>query len=260
MSVKHLKDIRAADLHLAGGKAASLGELAYVGHPVPTGFVVLADKTMFDEEILRAYDDLELSNVAVRSSGIGEDGGEQSWAGQFTTLLHVQRDNLLDAVQACIDSANNARAKAYAGGATFDIAVLVQQMIHSEIAGVAFSANPVTRDRSHIMIEAVYGLGELLVQGTATPDLYLLDKNGRILKQEITHKPTFLTYHQGATIETDVPKHKQGESALSLRQLNEIADMVTHIEDHYGYPVDVEWAYGETGQLYLLQARPITTL
>lgn len=260
MSVRYLSDIRAGDVPVAGGKAASLGELMFVGHQVPEGFVVLAGGSIFHDELLRAYDDLELENVAVRSSGIGEDSKEQSWAGQFATLLHVTRGELCQAVQACIDSAQSARAKAYAAGAQFDIAVLVQQMIHSDVAGVAFSANPVTGNRDEIVIEAVYGLGELLVQGTITPDSFVTDKQGELLDADITTKPIFLTYDGGATIEAAVPSHKQDEPALGRRQLKEIAKVVSAIEDHYGFPVDVEWAYGSTGQLYVLQARPITTL
>jgi phosphoenolpyruvate synthase/pyruvate phosphate dikinase len=260
MSVKHLKDIRSGDVHKAGGKAASLGELSSAGHPVPTGFVVLAGDELLSEEILRAYDDLQLSNVAVRSSGIGEDGNEQSWAGQFATMLHVQRDGLLDAIQATRDSVNSARAQAYAGGSTFDLAVLVQQMIHSDVSGVAFSANPITGDRDEIMIEAVYGLGEQLVQGAVTPDLYLLNREGKIIAQDITHKPSFLTFTKGSTIEAEVPIHMQTQSALSLRQLHEILEMLIAIETYFGFPVDIEWAYGKDNRLYLLQSRPITTL
>lgn len=260
MSVRHLSDIRAADVPIAGGKAASLGELMFIGHQVPAGFVVLAGSGVFDEELLRAYDQLELENVAVRSSGINEDSKDQSWAGQFATMLHVTRDGLCQAVQACIDSAQSARAKAYAAGAGFDLAVLVQQMIHSQVAGVAFSANPVTGNRDEVVIEAVYGLGELLVQGTATPDSYIANKHGDVLDIDIATKPTFLTYGQGATIEAAVPPHKQDEPALSRGQVKEIVRVVASIEDYYGFPVDVEWAYGTTGQLYVLQARPITTL
>jgi rifampicin phosphotransferase len=260
MSVKHLKDIRADDEHIAGGKAARLGDLAHAGHPVPAGFVVLAEKALSDDAILRAYDELALGNVAVRSSGVGEDGNQQSWAGQFETLLHVQRDNLLEAIQACIDSGASARALAYAGGEQIKLAVLVQQMVHSDVAGVAFSVNPIDGNREEVVIEAVYGLGEQLVQGTSTPDMYIVAKNGTIIGQDIVHKPTFLTYRGGATIETDVPIHKQSESALSLRQVGEITELIKQVESHYGHPIDIEWAYGPDNNLYLLQARPITTL
>ncbi|HSE61371.1 MAG TPA: PEP/pyruvate-binding domain-containing protein [Candidatus Saccharimonadales bacterium] len=260
MSIKYLTDIRASDTPLVGGKAARLGELMAAGHQVPTGFAVLAGSAISDEELLTAYEELELENVAVRSSGIGEDGKDKSWAGQFATLLHVTQSELCQAVQTCIASAQSARTRAYASGESFDLAVLVQQMIHSEIAGVAFSANPVTGNRNELVIESVYGLGELLVQGTATPDNYLLTKQGNLLDQDIATKLTFLTYEQGATIEAAVPPHKQNNPSLKPRQLKELARTVTAIEDHYGYPVDVEWAYGTTGQLYILQARPITTL
>jgi rifampicin phosphotransferase len=259
MKVKRLKDIRAHDIPTAGGKAASLGELAAAGHPVPDGFVVLATSEPVNAaDILRLYDELNMGNVAVRSSGIGEDGQSQSWAGQFATLLHVQRDGLFDAIHMCLDSANAARVQSY--GNAQALAVLVQHMVHSQTAGVAFSCNPINGNRDEIMIEAVYGLGELLVQGTVTPDNYLLTRTGQLIEQDIAHKPHLLTYEHGATIAVAVDPARQNEPTVNTRQLRAIARMVTSIESHYGYPVDVEWAFDQAGILHLLQARPITTL
>jgi phosphoenolpyruvate synthase/pyruvate phosphate dikinase len=263
MSVRKLQHVTAKHGKSAGGKAASLGELAQAGHPVPPGFVVTADvrglSAELASEILQTYDDMQLGRVAVRSSGVGEDGQEQSWAGQFATLLHVGRPGLLAAVQACWDSANAVHVAAYANGAVLDLAVLVQQMIHADIAGVAFSANPVTGDRQQVMVEAVYGLGELLVQGLATPDNYLLNKDGDLLEQTIATKPTYLAFADGATTELAVATERQNAPALNPAQLRELTALISAIESHYNYPVDIEWAY-QNGQLYLLQARPITTL
>ena len=247
-----------------GGKAAVLGELLQAKHRVPPGFVIttLSEQKLtptLSKAILTQYDKLGLDHVAVRSSGAAEDGQDQSWAGQFATFLHVQRDALLDAVHACWVSADAARVAAYANGARIGgLAVLIQKMVHSDIAGVAFSINPITHAAGEVMIEAVYGLGELLVQGLATPDNYCTDKaTGRLLQAEIAERPTLLTFEGGRTIEIAVTLHLQRKPTLSAAHLKELTALVRRIEAHYGFPVDIEWAY-EDDQLYLLQARPIT--
>ena len=133
-------------------------------------------------------------------------------------------------------------------------------MVHSEVAGVAFSVNPVTGDTNQIVVEAVYGLGELLVQGLGTPDNYLVDKTtDEVLASDIAEKLTMLTFQNGHTVEVAVDDAKQQAGALSTDQVREVAALATAIEMHYGFAVDIEWAY-QDGQLFLLQARPITTL
>jgi phosphoenolpyruvate synthase/pyruvate phosphate dikinase len=264
MSVHFLHTIRATHVAQAGGKAASLGELLHAGHPVPPAFVVTTDEHQLSPTlsaaILAAFDELGTQRVAVRSSGVGEDGQDQSWAGQFATLLHVERDSLLPAIQACWDSTNTARVAAYADGESLKLAVLVQQMVDSDVAGVAFSANPITGNNNEMIIEAVYGLGELLVQGTVTPDNFLLDKQtGKVIDQDIAEKTILLAYRNNRMAEQEVPIHLQRSPALSRRQLAELATLTCEVELYYGYPVDIEWAF-EAGKLYLLQARPITTL
>lgn len=264
MSVYKLRAIRATHVPLVGGKAASLGELLHAGHPVPPGFVIGASERTLSPalaaSVLAAFDELGMRRVAVRSSGVGEDGSEQSWAGQFATLLHVNRDALLQAIQACWDSTQTARVAAYANGDHLELAVLVQHMVNSDVAGVAFSVNPITGNKNEMIAEAVYGLGELLVQGTVTPDNFLLDKQtGAILDQDIAEKTIQLTYHNGQTAEVEVPTELRSIPALTPAQLAELAALTRRVESYYGYPVDIEWAF-ERGTLYLLQARPITTL
>lgn len=264
MSVRHLHSIRASHVSHVGGKAASLGEMLAAGHPVPPAFVITADEQLLSPalsmDILKAYDVLRSRHVAVRSSGVGEDGQTQSWAGQFATFLHVDRDNLLAAVRDCWDSANNARVAHYAHGLSFNLAVLVQHMVHSDVSGVAFSVNPITGNRDEIIVEAVYGLGELLVQGIATPDNFLLHKDtGDIIEQDIATKDVKLAYADADIAEIPIAAELQNLPALTPAQLQEIAQLARKIEAYYDYPVDIEWAY-ENGTLYLLQARPITTL
>lgn len=264
MSVRHLHSIRASHISSVGGKAANLGEMLAAGHPVPPAFVVTADEQVLSSalsaDILKAYETLGSRHVAVRSSGIGEDGMAQSWAGQFATILHVDRDGLFEAIRECWSSANSLRVAHYAHGITFDLAVLVQHMVHSSVSGVAFSANPITGNRNEIIVEAVYGLGELLVQGIATPDSFLLRKdNGSLISQEIVTKEVKLAYSQAGITEIPVALALQNTPALTAAQLQEIAQLARQIEAYYEYPVDIEWAF-ENGALYLLQARPITTL
>ena len=266
MYVRKLSDVTQTHADGVGRKAAALGELLQAKYRVPDGFVITtrAEQRMTPElakAILKHFDDLGLTRAAVRSSGVSEDGVDQSWAGQFATFLHVERGGLLGAIRACWVSADAARVAAYANGAKVGgLAVLVQQMVHSRVAGVAFSVNPVTGDQSQVMVEAVYGLGELLVQGLSTPDNYVLDKaTSQVLQTEIAEKLTMLTFARGHTIEIGVPEVQQNQPALSDKELHEVAKLVQDVEAHYGFPVDIEWAY-EGSELYLLQARPITTV
>ncbi len=262
MGVHPLHTLTMRDVHRVGGKAASLGELLQSKQRVPHGFVVTARaqtlSPTLEQSILRMFDALQLERVAVRSSGVEEDGHGKSWAGQFVTLLNVNRGELLAAVQTCWDSAASERARAY--GQPQKLAVLVQHMIESEVSGVAFSANPVTGNQEHMVIEAVYGLCEPLVSGTATPDHFVLHKsNTEMLESDIAEKRTMLAYKDGKNRELPVEGNRQTKAALSYAQLCEIAALIREVEAHYGFPVDIEWTY-EGSKLYLLQARPITTL
>ena len=229
----------AGDVKLAGGKGASLSRLIGAGFNVPAGFVITSN-VAGGEAILGAFDKLGAEKVAVRSSAMAEDGSKDAWAGQLDTFLNVTRDKLLEKVSACFDSAESERAKAYASQkkiSSGDVAVIVQAMVPSEISGVAFSAHPVTNNRGQVVIEAVKGLGESLVSGKVTPDTYIVNKSS------------------GAILE----KHLNATQILDEKQIDTLTESVRKIEDIFGFPVDVEWAFAE-GKLFILQSRPITTL
>jgi len=262
MGIRKLDEVNMRYAGEVGGKAASLGEMLQAGQRAPQGFVITADEQAMtpalQKDILQLFDDLQLDLVAVRSSGTREDGHSKSWAGQFTTFLNVNRGGLIAAIKTCWDSAKSARAEAY--GRPANLAVLVQQMIQSDTAGVAFSINPVTGNQNQVVIEAVYGLCEPLVGGTATPDHYVVDKSsGGLVEQDIAEKTTRLALYHGKNKTLDVAAELQNEPALNDAQLRELSALARAIEHHYHFPVDIEWTF-QDNRLYLLQARPITTV
>lgn len=242
--IRELADITKDDVALAGGKGASLGEMMRAGIPVPPGFVILADAPEgIDSEILRAFDRLGVPRVAVRSSASVEDGSTASWAGQFETYLNVTRDGLINAVAKCRGSVSNDRVFAYQaekhkGSTTISIAVVVQTMVDADAAGVCFTVHPVSRNPNHMIIEACKGLGDRLVGGEVTPDGYTFDKTSNTV--------------------IDV-YHASNEHVLNDDVVHELAALCHRIEDHYGFPCDIEWARKDDA-FFILQSRPITTL
>ena len=260
-----LQDLRRANVNRVGAKAANLGELARAGFPVPDGFALTTeafdhfvkfnrlDESQTPEKVLEAEMPPEVKEalraasrnldgilLAVRSSGVAEDLEGASFAGQYETILGVHGyEALVNAVRQCWASAFSARVVAYKrnkeGQATqAGMAVLVQQLVAAEAAGVAFSANPVTGRRDETVVSAVRGLGERLVSGEASPDEWIVSN--------------------GNAVRTSAP-----EKAVDESQVQAIAAMAREAEAHFGAPQDVEWAIAG-GELYLLQARPITAL
>jgi phosphoenolpyruvate synthase/pyruvate phosphate dikinase len=136
---------------------------------------------------------------------------------------------------------------------------VVQEMIFADVAGVAFSVNPLTQNINEILVNAVYGLGESIVSGTVTPDQYLLHKTGRILNQTHETQLKGLFQKKGKLIWEGISRYKQNKTKLSPKMLLELCAIVTKIEKFYGFPVDVEFAVKKQ-KIYILQARPITTL
>jgi pyruvate,water dikinase len=243
-----------------GGKAHALGRLIGFGAPVPPGFVVRPGAELAPEPILTAFNALGAEFVAVRSSAAGEDSLGQSWAGQFESYLYVPRAQLLSRIADCRASGRSARAAAYDSSRhVMPVAVVVQAMVPADVAGVMFTANPVTLDRTQLMVEAVYGLGEQLVQGLATPDHFVLDRTGRIIEQIIPPKPTKLAGSASGLREEPVPANLQRQPALTAVQLSELTARATGLESRFGHPLDIEFAYAKT-KLFIVQARPITTL
>lgn len=274
-SIKLFSEISKGDIKLVGGKGLSLALLTQAGFPVPPGLVIttIAYKSAqnnqigpdVEKEILAAFDALGADRVAVRSSAIAEDSPDASWAGQFESFLNVQREQLIESVKKCWQSASSEIVKNYAeSNSTSDeqlaIAVAVQKMVESEVSGVAFSVNPITKDNGEMMIEAIYGLGELLVQGMITPDNYIVNRQTHeVTEKNIKTKTNMLVYRNGQNIEEAVPENKRDESCLNDEEISELARLVDKIEKFYGKPQDIEWAL-EDNEFYIVQSRPITTI
>jgi len=225
------------------------------------------------EEIREAYKKLGEGAVAVRSSATAEDLPEASFAGQQSTFLNVVgADNVVLAVQACWASLYEGRAIFYREEAGYDhlkvgLAVPVQKMVQSEKSGVMFTVEPVTSDASKITIEAVYGLGEGIVSGELSPDLYIVEKESlRILSKRTVTQTRQITQakgsdgsHEGANAWVPVPPELADRPKLTDAEIKEIARIGRAVEEHYGHHQDIEWAW-EKGKFYLTQARPVTTM
>ena len=307
-----------ADVAIAGGKAANLGELTRVGVPVVQGFVVLApayfgfldaatlrpraerllagldvsDSAALDHaaeavqalitaaampeeiatEIAAAYAELGAGAVAVRSSATAEDLAQASFAGQQETYLNVEgAAEVVRAVQKCWASLFEARAIHYRAGGGFGqldvgIAVVVQRMVQSERSGVMFTLHPVTNDTTQVVIEAVYGLGEAIVSGMVTPDMYVIDKaTGAEIECEVApQEQEFVRKPEASSAEDanqwlDVDWGRRARQKLTDEEAAELAAMGQRLEQHFGCPQDIEWAH-EGGSFYVLQSRAVTTV
>ena len=225
------------------------------------------------EAIRKGYRELGQGPVAVRSSATAEDLPEASFAGQQSTYLNVVgEENVVRAVQACWASLWEGRAIFYREESGYDhmkvgLAVPVQRMVQSEISGVMFTVEPVTSDATKITIEAVYGLGEGIVSGEISPDLYIVSKQSlQVLDIEHAPQDRMISRHAGSDggYETgntwqDVPAGLGTRQKLTEDQIRELARIGRGVEEHYGSHQDIEWAY-EGGKFYLVQSRPVTTM
>lgn len=217
-------------------------------------------------EIKKQFKELNIEFVAVRSSATAEDGAENAWAGQLDSFLNTKEDNLLQKVQACWASLFTPRAIFYRfekglHNTKISVAVVVQKMVNSETAGIAFSIHPITQNNNQLIIEAVYGLGEAVVSGQVTPNSYVVDKE----KMEIIDKKISNQNNGLFRVKTGGNKWKklfdgQGKvPVLSNNQILELSKIIQRIEKHYGFPCDIERAF-EAGKFYIVQSRPITTI
>jgi pyruvate,water dikinase len=313
-------EISRHDVHLAGGKGASLGEMTGVGIPVPPGFVILASafdrflhetdlyqdiQSQFDKinyqdtnsvegasvvirdlihdakfpqdlthQILAAYKKLKAKYVAVRSSATAEDSSQASWAGELETYLNTTAKTLIGNVKKCWSSLFTPRAIFYRREkklhkSKVSVAVVVQKMVQSEVAGIAFTVHPVTGDKNQMIIEAGWGLGEAVVSGQITPDSYVVDKRDfSLIDINVLAQEKMLVKTAGETSTSRlragnhwvlVKKSLLERQKLSGQQIRELAKICLVIEKHYGFPCDIEWAY-EKKKFYITQSRPITTL
>jgi len=223
--------------------------------------------------IEQAYDELAKDQtlcrrVAVRSSATAEDTAQSSFAGMFESFLNVSgKVAVVDAVKRCWASTFGARVLFYRMKQKFPaempVAVVVQRMVNSEKSGVMFTTDPSTRDASKMVIEAAWGLGEAVVQGSVTPDRHVIDKPSlTVVATEIAEKEFLLAWDAGkqSTIRVDLAGDRRARAAvLTATELKALAKLARLAERHYGVPQDLEFAI-EGKDVYLTQSRPITTL
>jgi len=237
---------------------------------------IILDSYMPDDirtTIIEAYNALcqrigkEDAFVAIRSSATAEDLPEASFAGQQDTFLNIKgTEDVLKYVQKCWASLFESRAIFYREEHNFEhsrvyIAVVVQEMVEAEKAGVMFTVHPSTGEEK-ILIEGAWGLGEAVVSGSVTPDTYWVDKKTeKVLESVISEKNIMFIKESeaGKTIKVDVPEDLRNKQVLNDDEILALTKMGKRIHDHYGSPQDTEWAI-EDEKVYMLQSRPVTTL
>ncbi|MEU3170331.1 PEP/pyruvate-binding domain-containing protein [Streptosporangium sp. NPDC006930] len=263
-----LEDVLAALATTSAGDVPALNALAakarelVLAAPVP-------------DDIARAVRDSAAGPVAVRSSATAEDLPDASFAGQQDTYLNViGADAVLDAVRRCWASLWTDRAVAYRAANGIDhravrLAVVVQEMVQSEVAGVMFTANPVTGRRREAVIDAGPGLGEAVVSGAVNPDHFVVDTaTGEITERRLGDKRIAVRSLPGGGVEhVEAPPVNPASRAGSAEdacvtdaRVRALAELGDRVERHYGAPQDTEWAIDADGVLWLTQSRPITTL
>ena len=202
--------------------------------------------------------------VAVRSSACAEDSEAASFAGQQETFLHVRGGDAVRArIRECWASFFSERALFYRSekGSLDDLgmAVVVQRMVHADVAGVLFTCDPVHNRRDRMVVEAVFGLGEAAVSGAVTPDHYVLKRDGRVRKAQVHEQPyAIVAGETGGVIERPLSPDEGGARKADDDLLAELARIGADLEERVGVPQDIEWAV-QDGELYVLQARPVTT-
>ncbi len=281
------------DAEQVGAKAANISQIA-ADFKVPCGFTLSVEafsrwsepgrlkqsgKTDienvpddFKEHVANAYRQLgetvgeETPAVAVRSSATDEDSAGASFAGQHDTYLNITGEDAVSAaIVKCWNSLQNPEAIAYreSAGIALDgarMAVLVQHLVASDTSGIVFSANPITGNRDEVMLNMSWGLGESIVGGMVTPDTFIVSKGDfKITSETIAEKMLMTVSTPDGTKEVDVPRIMRSAPSASPEQVIEAAKMATALEEQLGWPVDAEFAF-HGADLFLLQARPITTL
>lgn len=218
------------------------------------------------DEIQQSFQKLNANYVAVRSSATAEDSARAAWAGQLESYLNTTKENLLENIKKCWASLFTPRAIFYRfekdlHKQKISVAVCVQKMVESKKSGIVFSVHPVTQDRNQLIIEAGFGLGEAIVSGQITPDSYVVEKQPRrIIDKNIqTQSRGLYRAEKGGNEWHDIPKAQGGTQVLSDKEIEELSEIILRIENHYGFPVDIEWAY-EKEKFYIVQSRPITTI
>jgi pyruvate, water dikinase len=255
-----LEDVRVPLTGVTGD--AELGAVAQAAHAtvMRTPHAPELERAVADA-YARMGDDAE---VAVRSSAVSEDSETASFAGQQETYLHVRgADQVLERIRECWASFFTERALFYrrqkGSLEDFDIAVVVQRMVSPDVAGVLFTIDPTRGRRDRMVVEAVLGLGEGVVSGQLTPDHYQLSRDGTVKRSKVSEQPyAVVRGEHGGVREQPLPPDRGAAPKLSEEQLRRLAEVGRDLEERLGRPQDIEWAI-EGGELYVLQARPVTT-
>jgi len=205
--------------------------------------------------------------VAVRTSATAEDTADASFAGQGDTFLNVTGEtNVLHRVRDCWSSLFTPRSifyqvKKHYNHFKIGVAVPVQKLVQSDISGVMFTVNPVTNEKNQIIVETIWGLGEYIVQGTVSPDQYIINKNDwSVISENHVEQKTQLLRSEHETKEVAVPKSKQNKNKINNTTAIKIAKIGQKLHSHYGKPQDIEFAIDSKGKLFIVQTRPITTV
>jgi rifampicin phosphotransferase len=283
-----LGDPACQDPELVGSKSATLARLFRVlPGAVPPGVALSPPQSDFFASLpgsdslaeasgallaaLGEHSPAMAKRYAVRSSALDEDSAGYSFAGQYETVLGLSSaHDIIAATAACVRSADAARIAAYRTasvqegipaarrGARGSVGVLIQEMVPADRAGVAFTMNPLT-GADEIVIDAGFGLGDLLVSGQITPDEYIIGSSGRVSRLTVGSKRLMSVLTHRGIIRTPVPESLRAMPSLSDGQLKEIIAAARACESALGHPVDVEWAVNGD-RLFVLQARPITAM
>lgn len=299
MNILDARSEQAELLKHGGGKASHLYRMENAGYPVPDWFCLSAHiyddflqtlsrqieiSNLFEDELIKILKTTSVTDaasqiiqseisrrgwadqfLAVRSSGIGEDSAEHSFAGQFTSLLYQKgKAQIHDALLRCWASAYSKRNLAYRRAHGLEkreirMAVVIQKMVNSDVAGVAFSRNPIrVSNRDHLIINSVWGQGEGLVSGGLDADHFDVHRVSLVATAKIVEKTHALTQAPaGGLRKTSVIPDKIKQPSLTMAQVEAVSRLVLKLEQDFGSPQDVEWAF-EKGRLYCLQTRPIT--
>ncbi len=254
-----------------GGKVTSLGAALRANLPAPPGFgaevelvnaVVAGDAAAINA--VKAIFPNVAPSAAVRSSAVGEDSADASFAGQHDSIMNVRSgDEIIEAIIQVYKSAHTESALAYREkvGVTHDarIAVAIQQQIPSEKAGVMFTRNPITGEPERY-IEVSWGLGEAVVAGLVVPDTYRMSPDGTIIERTAGEKDLmYVMADGGGTDEVEVDPDLVEALCLSDDELGQLHELGINCKAAYGSGIDLEFAF-YAGKLYLLQCRSITTI
>lgn len=219
-----------------------------------------------ENNIKSLYKELGLNLVAVRSSATLEDGFNDAWAGQLESYLNTEENALINNIRRCWASLYTSRAIFYRFQkklhlTSISVAVVIQEMIQSEVSGIAFSVHPITQNVNELIIEAGFGLGEAIVSGKITPDSYTVRKDTLEIVNIYTNeqKKKLILGENNKNIWENICIQEKSKSKLNNEQIIELSKIVINIEKLHNYPQDIEWAFRE-GKFYIVQSRPITTL